>query len=273
VQAVLTIHTSTNETVTLRQLRYTDAVLRRQKVLHYGKVHLSAFDKVQSRFDSILKNLSTRDPAPYKLKVDIEPPSSDEEYDKAPIPDGSSPIICRSAKFVAVTTPVSKPNGKEPGTNDTREFKDAYEKAYLSKKDGTAPPNKGSDDTNPHDRERSALLAEGMDNEEIDDLFEEDETNALLSKEQSKSFSFDGTVPTPKDCDSFRNETSDGNYGNSYYDSGYHDGYKEGITEIASDDGYSTGYNHGYSDHESDYPSDYYTDDSYTDDSYNEAPD
>jgi hypothetical protein len=143
----------------------------------------------------------------------------------------------------------------------------------MSKIDGMAPPNKGPADTNPHDKERTALLEDGLDNEEIDDLFEEDDMNALLSKEQSKSFSFDGTVPTPKDCDSPINETSDGNYGNSYYDSGYHDGYKDGNMEIASDDGYSTGYDHGYSDHEIAYQSDYYSDASYTDDSYDEAPD
>ena len=106
-------------------------------------------------------------------------------------------------------------------------------------------------------------MEEGLDDEEIDTLFQEDEIIASYQNEPA---------PTRKDPNT---ETPDENYGGACYDNGYHDGYKEGIAENAYDHGYIIGYENGFYHHEEHegYPSDCYSDYSYDDNSYHEAPD
>ena len=260
VRAVITLQASQKwtatrferaySTVTLEILKSTDDVLQDLLNLHHWNT-----PKRNQNFVSEPTNL---DPCP----------SSDDE-DIPAILETSTPVICRFAKSLPLkeTDPPTGTKSDETGKTPKEPSPDD-EEAYHTPKgptdDGPQEPNRPSEEAYPSgdDDERKALLAEGLLDDEIDQLFEEDEMNALLEE------------PTQPHSNDF-NDEPDKTYHGAYYDSAYHDGFKNGIAELAYDNGYSAGYDDGSYEpnYHNDSASDYYSDYSYDDGYYSEAPD
>ena len=249
VRPVLKLWKKETGEIYLLRHNITDSIYDAQMTSHLAtdlQSSISAkMDSIPTKMDSMMATIRN-------MRIDPCPSSDDEEI---PVTlEKSTPVICRFAKTLSLKKDPSTGTKSEP-SQKSKEPSPEYEEAYHDPK--------GPADDDPRDQERNALLNEGLDDEEIDTLFQEDEITASYKDE-----------PTPNQED-HNTETPHGTYGGAFYDSGYHDGYKEGIADIAYDDGYNIGYDNGFYDHEQHegYPSDYYSDYSYDDNSYHEAPD